>query len=59
MQVLALFSNKDFWQELWELMSREWSTLDEYHEKYSKMLNTTVAFITFEARAPLITLSKL
>jgi len=48
MQVLALFSSKDFWSEFWEMMGREWQTLDEYQEKYGKIMDTTSAFITFE-----------
>ena len=55
MQALALFGSKAFWSEFDELMAREWSTLEEYHEKYGRGLSlANTVFITLEEMGVLL-----
>jgi hypothetical protein len=48
MQVLSLFSNKDFWKEYKELMLKEWNSVDEYYDKFGKGMTSSIVFPTFE-----------
>lgn len=55
MQTINLFSSSAFWDEYDELMSKEWSTLEEYHQKYGAGFNFGhTVFITFEAMGVLL-----
>ena len=55
MQTINLFSSSAFWDEYDELISKEWSTLEEYHQKYGAGFNFGhTVFITFEAMGVLL-----
>ena len=53
MQVFDRFNNKDFWNELDEMMKREWGSIEDYKKKYSEA-GGNVVFPTIEGLGVLL-----
>jgi len=53
MQVFDRFNNKDFWNELYEMMKREWESIEDYEKKYSGA-GGNVVFPTLEGLGVLL-----
>ena len=47
MQVFDRFNNKEFWNELDDMMKREWVTYNDYENKYREV-GGNVVFPTLE-----------
>jgi hypothetical protein len=52
MQVFDRFNNPDFWNQLDDMMKREWTSYDDYEKKYSG--GGSVVFPTFEGLGVLL-----
>jgi hypothetical protein len=53
MQVFDRFNNPDFWNQLEDMMRREWTSIDDYEEKYSGG-GSNVVFPTLEGLGVLL-----